>query len=101
MIAAAVLFGIGLGASFPAFMTFVVQHTDEARRARTFGSVIWAFDTGIGLGSMVIGEIGERASLATAFTIAAGLSCLAIPIFVATARQLTRGIGVARTPEHA
>lgn len=101
MIASAVLFGIGLGASFPAFMAFVVAHTDESRRGRTFGSVIWAFDTGIGLGSMVIGAIGERASLATAFTIAAALSCLAIPIFVMTSRQLTRGTAVARTAEHA
>jgi MFS family permease len=101
MIAAAILFGIGLGASFPAFMTFIVANTDEQFRGRTFGSVILAFDTGIGLGSMVIGAIGARWSLGTAFAIAAGLSCLAIPIFVRTSRQLTRGTGVADTASHA
>jgi MFS family permease len=90
MVAAAVLWGIGLGASFPAFMTFVVANTDEQSRGRTFGSVILAFDTGIGLGSILIGAIGARWSLGTAFWIAAALSCFAIPIFLATSRDLAR-----------
>jgi len=101
MTAAAVLFGIGLGASFPAFMAFVVTNTDEARRGRTFGSVIWAFDTGIGLGSVVIGAIGERRGLGFAFYVAAAIACLAIPIFVTTSRTLTRGTAVAEAAEHA
>lgn len=101
MIGAAILFGIGLGASFPAFMTFVVSNTDEAKRGRTFGSVILAFDTGIGLGSFVIGLIGERTSLGTAFAIAAGIACLAIPIFVVTSKSLERGTAVAENAEHA
>jgi MFS family permease len=101
IIGAGILFGIGLGASFPAFMTFVVTHTPDHFRARTFGSVILAFDTGIGLGSITIGAIGARWSLGTAFAIAAGLSCLAIPIFIATSRQLTRGTAVADTASHA
>lgn len=101
MIAAAILWGIGLGASFPAFMTFVVTNTDEQHRGRTFGSVILAFDTGIGLGSIVIGAIGARWSLGTAFAVAAALSCLAIPIFVSTSRQLARGTAVADTAPHA
>ena len=101
MVGAAILWGIGLGASFPAFMTFVVTHTDEQFRGRTFGSVILAFDTGIGLGSIVIGAIGARWSLGTAFGIAAVLSCFAIPIFVSTSRQLVRGTAVADTATHA
>ncbi|HKR65518.1 MAG TPA: MFS transporter [Thermoanaerobaculia bacterium] len=100
MILAGILFGIGLGNSFPAFMTFVVQHTDEQRRGRTFGSVILAFDTGIGLGSLVIAYIGGHAGFATAFIVAAALSCLAIPIFVVTSRQLARGTAVAAPAEH-
>ncbi|HET8797075.1 MAG TPA: MFS transporter [Thermoanaerobaculia bacterium] len=91
MIVSAILFGIGLGAAFPAFMTFVMTNTDQARRGRTFGSVIFAFDTGIGLGSLVIGLIGGRTSLGTAFAVAAGLSCLAIPIFLATSKGLAAG----------
>jgi MFS family permease len=101
IVVAAILFGIGLGASFPAFMTFVVTHTDEQRRARTFGSVIWAFDTGIGLGSFFIGMLGQSRGLGFAFNVAAALACLSIPIFVATSRQLARGTAVADTAEHA
>lgn len=100
MIAAAALFGVGLGASFPAFMTFVVSHTDDARRARTFGSVIWAFDTGIGIGSLAIGAISERMGLGFGFWVAAGVSCLAIPIFAGTADRLSRGTRVAAEANH-
>jgi MFS family permease len=101
LVASAILFGAGMGGSFPAFMTFVVAHSDPAARARTFGSVIWAFDTGIGIGSAATGLIAERSSLATAFYAAAALSCLAIPVFAVTSRRLLRGTGVAETAGHA
>lgn len=98
---AAVLFGLGLGASFPAFMTFVVTHTAGSSRARTFGSVIFAFDTGIGVGSVVIGAVGARAGLGTAFNLAAIVACLAIPIFRWTSRRLIRGTAVAQNASDA
>jgi MFS family permease len=100
MVAAAILWGLGLGASFPAFMTFVVTHTDEQFRGRTFGSVILAFDTGIGTGSIVIGLIGARWGLGTAFGVAAALACLALPIFIGTSRRFTRGTAIADTAPH-
>lgn len=101
MIVAATLFGFGLGTAFPAFMAFVVSNTGEDRRARTFGSVILAFDTGIGIGSMTIGAIGERAGLATAYNVAAVIACLSIPIFIATSRRFARGTAVAENAGHA
>lgn len=101
MIGSGILFGFGMGASFPSFMTFIVTNTDERRRGRTFGSVVWAFDTGIGLGSMVIGAMAQRRGYTFAFQVAAALSCLAIPIFVTAARRITRGTTVADTAEHA
>lgn len=100
MVTSAILFGIGLGASFPAFMTFVLTNTDDRYRARTFGSVILAFDTGIGIGSLTIAAIGQRAGYATAFTAAAVIACLSIPIFLATARRLARGTAVAENAGH-
>ncbi|HYR28501.1 MAG TPA: MFS transporter, partial [Thermoanaerobaculia bacterium] len=101
LVTAAILFGAGMGGSFPAFMTFVVAHSDATSRARTFGSVIWAFDTGIGIGSAFTGLIGQRWGLSTAWGIWAGVSCLAIPIFAVTSRALTRGTDVAETAGHA
>ncbi|MBV8519342.1 MAG: MFS transporter [Acidobacteria bacterium] len=100
LVASAILFGLGIGASMPAFMTFIVTHTDEAQRGRTFGSMVWAIDTGIGVGSLITGAIGQRYGLGTAFAAAAALSCLAIPIFIAASRGV-RGTAVAPAAEHA
>ena len=101
LVVAASLFGAGMGASFPSFMTFVVAHSDAASRARTFGSIIWAFDTGIGVGSAATGFIGQRWGLATAWGVWAAVSCLAIPLFALTSRRLVRGTDVAETAGHA
>ena len=99
MIASATLFGIGWGAAYPAFVTIILGNTDPSRRARTFGSIVWAFDTGIGLGSFGIGAIGQHFGLANAFLAAAALSCLSIPIFALTSRRLG-GTSLAAEPEH-
>src|ERR1051326_258196 len=88
MVTSAILFGIGWGAAYPAFVTFIVNNTHPARRARTFGSIVWAFDTGIGIGSLTLGAIGQRFGLGRAFLAAAVLSCLSIPIFAWTSRWL-------------
>jgi MFS family permease len=99
MIASATIFGIGFGAVYPAFVTIILGSTDPARRARTFGSIVWAFDTGIGLGSFGIGAIGQRYGLGNAFLIAAAVSCFAIPIFASTSARLG-GTPLAAEPEH-
>ena len=88
LVVSAILFGAGFGFGYPAFATFILDNTNPLRRARTFGSMVWAFDTGIGLGSFAVGAIGQRYGLGTAFEFAAALSCLAIPIFAWTSRGL-------------
>jgi len=95
IVASATLFGIGMGAAYPAFANFLLMSSDPARRARTFGTIVLAFDTGIAVGSLSIGAIGQRYGLGRAFAIAAALSCLAIPIFVLSVRgqsQVARGV---------
>lgn len=99
MIVSAALFGIGWGAVYPAFVTIILGNTDPARRARTFGSIVWAFDTGIGLGSFGIGTIGQHYGLTNAFLVAAALSCLSIPIFALTSPGLG-GTSLAAESEH-
>ncbi len=89
LILSAVIFGAGFGSAYPAFASFILGTTDPQRRARTFGSIIWAFDVGIGSGSLLVGAIGNRYGLGTAFLWAAALSCLAVPIFIWTSRELT------------
>ncbi|HEX9161248.1 MAG TPA: MFS transporter [Thermoanaerobaculia bacterium] len=87
LVLSAALFGMGMGGAYPAFANFLLMNTDPRRRARTFGSIVMAFDTGIALGSLGIGALGQRFGLGTAFAVAAALSCLAIPIFMAATRQ--------------
>jgi len=89
MIASAFLFGAGFGWMYPAFVTFMLTKTDPTRRARTFGSMVWAFDTGIGIGSFLIGSIGQHFGLSTGFAVAAAISCLSIPVFVLSIRRMT------------
>jgi MFS family permease len=88
MIASAFLFGAGFGWMYPAFVAFMLTKTDPSRRARTFGSMVWAFDTGIGIGSLLIGSIGQRYGLSNAFAAAAAISCLSIPAFLVNVKRL-------------
>ena len=88
MMTSAILFGICFGLAYPAFATFILGNTDPQRRARTFGSMVWAFDTGLGVGSFGVGTLGQHYGLGPAFGFAAALSCLAIPIFAWTSRNL-------------
>src|SRR5205085_9280581 len=67
MIASAFVFGAGFGWMYPSFVSFMLTKTDPSRRARTFGSMVWAFDTGIGIGSLTVGAIGQRYGLSTGF----------------------------------
>ena len=98
----AIVFGLGFGGAYPALITFILNNTDPARRARTFGSVVWAFDTGIGLGSLAVGTIGQHFGLGRAFLFAAALSCFAIPIFAWTSRLLAaNGTSLAGSDRHA
>lgn len=102
LVTAAVIFGTGFGSMYPAFVTFVLAHTNPARRARTFGSIIGAFDVGISIGSFSVGIIGERYGLGRGFAIAAALSSLAVPLFMVTSKRLAaNGTAVASTAEHA
>jgi len=88
LISAALLYGFGFGGTYPAFVTWVLGRTDTARRAATFGSVLFAFDTGIGAGSMATGFLATRFGFGPAFFAAAAVSLLAIPVFLATSRLL-------------
>ncbi len=88
MIGAAALFGTGFGGAYPAFATWVLGRTNPSRRGATFGSIVWAFDTGIGTGSLALGWIAEHYGFAPAFAIGAAVSVGSIPIFLLTSRLL-------------
>jgi MFS family permease len=82
MIASAVIFGLGFGTAYPAYVGYVMQDVSASRRGAAFGAILAAFDTGIGTGSTSMGWIIQRSGFATAFGVAALLSLLALPYFL-------------------
>lgn len=78
----AAVFGVGFGTAYPMFAAHVIRHVDVARRGAAFGSMLAAFDVGLGTGSVVTGWLAQRHGFPTAFGAAAALSALAIPFFL-------------------
>ena len=83
----AAVFALGFGTSYPVFAAYVMQDIDASRRGAAFGAVLAAFDTGIGAGSTISGWLIGRSGYATAFTVAAVLSALALPAFFGVDRR--------------
>ena len=82
------MFGTGFGTAYPAFAAYVMRHVDAGRRGAAFGSILAAFDTGIGSGSIATGWIVQRHGFAAAFAVAAALAAFAIPFFLFMDRRL-------------
>jgi MFS family permease len=87
LVVAAVIFGLGLGNMYPAFVAYIFKHVHPARRGAAFGSILAAFDTGIGAGSIVLGTVAGHLGLRGAFGAAAVLSVFAIPYFLWAERR--------------
>ncbi len=78
----ALVFGTGFGSAYPLFLGHVMRHVAPARRGAAFGSIIAAFDTGIGTGSMAIGWIVQHHGYRAAYGAAAALALLTVPYFL-------------------
>lgn len=90
LVVAAIVFGTGFGTAYPMFAAHVMRHVDAGRRGAAFGSILAAFDTGIGSGSIVTGWIVQRHGFGTAYAAAAALAAFAIPFFLLADRKLLR-----------
>ena len=86
LIASAVVFGLGFGTAYPVYVGYVMQGVDADRRGAAFGAILAAFDTGIGTGSTSMGYLIQHFGFAFAFGVAAALSALALPYFLAADR---------------
>jgi MFS family permease len=85
---AAFVFGAGFGLMHPSFTAYMMGHVSFARRGAAFGAMLAAFDTGIGLGSSVIGWVIDQVGFRPAFALTAALAALALPLFVWMERSL-------------
>jgi MFS family permease len=93
LIASAAVFGVGFGTAYPVYVGYVMQGVGADRRGAAFGAILAAFDTGVGTGSTTMGYLIQHYGFATAFGVAAALSALALPYFLA-ADRLMRGRSV-------
>ena len=84
------MFGTGFGLAYPSFAAYVMQHVDDSRRGAAFGTLIAAFDTGIGTGSTTMGWLIQRNGYGTAFGVAAVLAALAAPYFLMIDHRFAR-----------
>ena len=88
LVASAVVFGIGFGNAYPMYVAHLMRHVDATRRGAAFGSILAAFDTGIGSGSIVTGWIVQRHGFGPAYAVAAALAVLSVPYFLLADRRL-------------
>jgi MFS family permease len=86
MIASAIVFGVGFGTAYPVYVGYVMQGVQADRRGAAFGAILAAFDTGVGTGSTAMGWLIQRFGFSSAFGVAAALSALALPYFLAADR---------------
>jgi MFS family permease len=93
----ALVFGTGFGAAYPLFLGHVMRHVDPARRGAAFGSILAAFDTGIGTGSIAIGWIVQHHGFQAAYGTAALVAAFAVPYFLTVESRVLP----ADTPVHA
>ncbi len=87
-IAAAVVYGLGIGNVFPVFSAYIIQRVPANRRGAAFGSVLAAFDTGIGTGSIMTGLLIGHFGYQAAFLATAALAGCAIPYFLIVEKRL-------------
>lgn len=84
----AVIFGLGFGSAYPVFAAIVLDRVEPHRRGAAFGSILLAFDTGIGSGSIASGVLIQHYGYHVAYGTAATLALFAIPYFLFTEKSL-------------
>lgn len=57
---AAGLIGVGYGTLFPSFQTIAIQSAEPQRRGLATATFLSMFDSGIGIGSFLVGFIGDK-----------------------------------------
>jgi MFS family permease len=97
LLGSAAALGLGLGSAYPIFAAWILDHVATERRGAAFGSLLAAFDTGLGTGSIALGWVIEHHGYRIAFGIAAAMASLALPYFLLVG---TRTVSPASAPRH-
>ena len=85
-LAVAVLYGLAFAAVQPALMALVVDRAAPSRRGAAMGTFSAAMDLGIGLGSLLWGEVAYTAGFQVVYLASGGFAVLALLVFLVGAR---------------
>ncbi|MDD5544241.1 MAG: MFS transporter [Acidobacteriia bacterium] len=88
LVASAVIYGLGFGSAYPVFAAMVLDRIDSHRHGAAYGSILLAFDTGIGSGSILTGIFIQHFGYHMAFGVTAGVAMFAIPYYLMAERKL-------------
>jgi MFS family permease len=80
--------GLGFGCVHPAIMALVVDRSTSHDRGPALATLMGAFDVGVGLSAIGLGQILERTDFTTTYLCAAGIALIGGGVFaLATLRQ--------------
>lgn len=88
MVVSAIVFGLGFGSAYPIFAAMVLDRVESHRHGAAFGSILLAFDTGIGSGSILTGVLIQHFGYHLAFGASAVLALFSIPYFLWAEKSL-------------
>ncbi|WP_453990719.1 MFS transporter [Bacillus nitroreducens] len=78
---AAALIGLGWGTLFPSFQTIAIQAAAPTRRGTATATFLSIFDTGIGIGSSIVGLISAQIGLGTFYLFSSFYVLLGIVLY--------------------
>lgn len=85
LLGAAALVGLGFGTLQPSLQTMAVQTTSYERAGHATATFFTFFDTGIGIGSIVLGLVVDAFGFRTLYAGSAVLMAVTIPLYLAVA----------------
>ncbi|MGB7623267.1 MAG: MFS transporter, partial [Terriglobia bacterium] len=88
LVASAIIFGLGFGSAYPSFAAMILDRIDSHRHGAAYGSILLAFDTGIGSGSVVTGLLAQHYGFHVAYGATAALAFFSIPYFLFTEKSM-------------
>lgn len=76
---AAAFYGAGYSMVHTLVNAYLLEVVDPQRRGAAFGALLFAFDSGIGLGALLLGAVIGRLGYPTGWALGAGFLALALP----------------------
>ena len=91
---AAGLIGVGYGTLFPSFQTIAIQSAEPQRRGLATATFLSMFDSGIGIGSFVVGFVGDKIGFSSLYFYASIYILLGLAIYyVMHGKKVKQNVG--------